>query len=167
MTIRVAGIRKNSIVDGPGIRLSIYFQGCSHCCPGCHNPETWDPCRGSEVSVAQMVTLVENSSGIDGVTLSGGEPFEQAESAALLAAEIIKRGFNLVIFSGYYFEDLYKKSNQEKAVSTLLRLGWLLVDGPFIERERDLTLAFRGSRNQRLIDLPLSLAKAAPVLYKS
>ncbi len=165
MIARLAGIQKDTIVDGPGIRISLYFQGCSHCCPGCHNPETHDPTGGSNFSTDELLSLVDNCPGIDGVTLSGGEPFEQAASAAVLAAAIRDRKLNLVLYSGYYFEELMAKSLKDHNVSNLLKAGWLLVDGPFIEEEKDLTLAFRGSRNQRLIDLPRSLEASEPITY--
>lgn len=165
MIVRLAGIQKDSIVDGPGIRLSLYFQGCSHCCAGCHNPETHDPAGGSDFKLEELLNLIDSCPGIDGVTLSGGEPFEQAAAVAMLADAIRERGLNLVLYSGYYFEELMAKSSKDHNVSTLLKAGWLLVDGPFIEGEKDLTLAFRGSRNQRLIDLPRSLVAAEPVLY--
>lgn len=165
MITRLAGFQKDTIVDGPGIRLSIYFQGCSHCCPGCHNPETHDPDGGSSFSIDELLSLVDRCPGIDGVTLSGGEPFEQAASAAVLAIAVRERGLNLVLYSGYYFEDLLAKSSKDHNISTLLKAGWLLVDGPYIEEEKDLTLAFRGSRNQRLIDLPRALEASAPIIY--
>ena len=157
MKLRLAGFQPNSIVDGPGVRLTIFLQGCSHNCLGCHNPETHDPESGSEASLVELTEFIGQSSGIDGVTISGGEPFEQAEAAAMLAAEIIKRGLNLVIYSGYYYEELLTRSSDNHYIRTLLEAGWLLVDGPFILVEQDLNLAYRGSRNQRLIDLPRSL----------
>lgn len=166
MLARLAGIQKDTIVDGPGIRLSLYFQGCSHCCPGCHNPETHDPAGGSSFSTGELISLVDNCPGIDGVTLSGGEPFEQAAAAATMAAAIEERALNLVLYSGYYFEELLAKSIKDHHVKALLKSGWLLIDGPFIEEEKDLTLAFRGSRNQRLIDLPRSMAASVPVIFE-
>lgn len=166
MIARLAGIQKDTIVDGPGIRLSLYFQGCSHCCPGCHNPETHDPAGGSSFSTGELLSLVDNCPGIDGVTLSGGEPFEQAAAAAEMAAAIKERALNLVLYSGYYFEELLAKSIKDHNVKTLLKAGWLLIDGPFIEEKKDLTLPFRGSRNQRLIDLPRSMEALAPIIYE-
>ena len=163
MKLRLAGYQADSIVDGPGIRLSIFVQGCSHHCPGCHNPETHDPLGGSDASLEQILELITRCNGIDGVTISGGEPFEQASSAAVLAAEITKRGLDLVIYSGYTFEELILKSLSDPNIFSLLEAGRLLVDGPFVMEEQDLTLPYRGSRNQRLVDLPCSLEKGKAV----
>jgi anaerobic ribonucleoside-triphosphate reductase activating protein len=162
--LRLAGFETESIVDGPGVRLTIFVQGCSHCCPGCHNPETHDPLGGREVSLDQLIDLIPGSNNsIDGVTISGGEPFEQAAPTAALAEVIVQRGLDLVIYSGYTFEELLVKSLSDPDTRFLLEAGWLLVDGPFIMGEKDLTLPYRGSRNQRLIDLSLSLKKAKAV----
>ncbi len=145
-------------MDGPGIRFSIYVQGCPHRCPGCHNPETHDPRGGYEISLDQLTALIDRSSyGLNGVTISGGEPFEQASLLADLAVEILARGLNLVLYSGYTFETLLLKSQTDQDICFLLKAGRLLVDGPFIQEVQDLSLAYRGSRNQRLIDLPESL----------
>lgn len=162
--LRLAGFETDSIVDGPGVRLTIFVQGCSHCCPGCHNPETHDPLGGREVNLDQLIDLIPGSNNsIDGVTISGGEPFEQAASTAALAAVIVQRGLDLVIYSGYTFEELLAKSLSDPDTRFLLEAGRLLVDGPFILGEKDLTLPYRGSRNQRLIDLPRSLKKGKAV----
>lgn len=158
MNIRLAGIQSDSIVDGPGVRLTFYVQGCSHRCYGCHNPETHDPAGGRVAAISQLTDLIDASRGIDGVTISGGEPFEQAEAAAVLASEIIKRKLNLVLYSGYTFEELKENSSTNQDIFNLLAAGLILVDGPFILAEQDFSLPYRGSRNQRLIDLPRSLA---------
>ena len=163
MNMRLAGIQTDSIVDGPGVRLSVYVQGCSHRCNGCHNPETHDSRGGRVITISQLVGLIDASKGIDGVTISGGEPFEQAAAAAVLASEIIKRGLNLVIYSGYTFEELLESSSTNQDIRNLLAAGLMLVDGPFILAEQDFSLAYRGSRNQRLIDLPRSLAAGRAV----
>jgi len=162
--LRLAGFETDSIVDGPGVRLTIFVQGCSHCCPGCHNPETHDPLGGREVSLAQLIDLIPGSNNsIDGVTISGGEPFEQAAPTAALANVIVQRGLDLVIYSGYTFEELLAKSLSDPDTRFLLEAGRLLVDGLFILGEKDLTLPYRGSRNQRLIDLPRSLKNGKAV----
>jgi len=163
MKIRLAGLQVDSIVDGPGVRLAIYLQGCSHRCPGCHNPETHNPLGGDEISLDRLLDLIDNyCRGLDGVTISGGEPFEQAAPAAALAAEVVRRGLNLVLYSGYTFEELLTKSRNDRSIRRLLEAGWLLVDGPFISAEEDITLPYRGSRNQRIIDLSRSLAAGRP-----
>lgn len=166
MKLRLAGIVPESVVDGPGIRLSLFFQGCSHRCPGCHNPETHDPAGGIEVDSAELLARIKDARGIDGVTFSGGEPFEQAAGLAGLAEEIRSLGLNLVFYSGFTFEALLRKSESDPYIRRLLEAGMLLIEGPYSEEERDLALPFRGSRNQRLIDLPRSLEEGAAVEWK-
>ena len=169
MKLRLAGMQNESIVDGPGIRLALYVQGCPHRCPGCHNPETHDPNGGWETDTCEVISIIDHNTRrdgsytIDGVTVSGGEPFEQAAPLALLAAEIAGRGLNLVLYSGYTFEQLLERSLVEQEVRILLETGWLLVDGPFIESRRDLCLSYRGSSNQRLVDLDPSLTEGKAV----
>lgn len=166
MNLRLAGIKTDSIVDGPGVRLAVYLQGCSHRCAGCHNPETHNPRGGREISVTDLVGIFSaHKKGIDGITLTGGEPFEQARPAAVLSSEIIRMGLNLVIYSGYTFETLREKSCYDRNISHLLAAAFLLVDGPFILSEQDLSLPYRGSRNQRLIDLPGSLKNGKALEY--
>ena len=167
MKLRLAGIVPESIVDGPGIRLALFFQGCSHRCPGCHNPETHDPAGGTEIDSVELLSRIKEAQGIDGVTFSGGEPFEQAVPLAGLAEEIRRLGWSLVLYSGYTFEALLQKSESDLHVRRLLEAGTLLVDGPYIRKERDLTLPYRGSRNQRLINLPRSLSAGAAVEWKT
>lgn len=163
MKLRLAGMVSESIVDGPGLRLALFFQGCPHRCPGCHNPETHDPAGGREVDSAELLARIKETRGIDGVTFTGGEPFAQAAGLAELAGEIRRLGLNLVLYSGFTFEELLRKSRADFHTRRLLQAGTLLIDGPYIEAERDLALPFRGSRNQRLIDLPRSLKDNAAV----
>ncbi len=165
MKIKIAGIQTDSVVDGPGVRLAIYVQGCSHCCAGCHNPDTHDPAGGYDMSIDQITAVIEGSSCIDGVTISGGEPFEQAASVAALADEITKLGLDLVLYSGYTFEELLAASAVNAEIGALLRAGSLLIDGPFIIAEQDYSLPYRGSCNQRIIDLPRSMKDGNAVLY--
>jgi anaerobic ribonucleoside-triphosphate reductase activating protein len=163
--LRVAGIVPESIVDGPGIRLTLYVQGCSHRCPGCHNPETQEVAGGVWMSVAEILKLTRQARGIDGVTFSGGEPFEQSAPLLLLAGALQSFGLNLVLYSGYTFEQLLEKSRGNSSILNLLKAGWLLVDGPFLQEQRNLKLPYRGSDNQRLIDLAPSLKEGRPVLW--
>ncbi len=165
MKLRIAGIQKDSIVDGPGVRLSVYFQGCSHCCPGCHNPETHDPDAGHEITVTGLIDIIDSCRFLDGVTLSGGEPFEQAAAAAALAGEVASRNLNLVLYSGYTFEQLLADSDSDPGIHFLLNSAYLLVDGPYVHAEQDYNLAYRGSRNQRLVDLPRSLKEGCFVAW--
>jgi anaerobic ribonucleoside-triphosphate reductase activating protein len=163
--LRLAGLHSESIVDGPGIRFTVYFQGCSHRCPGCHNPETHDASGGILVELDQLLAQIDCSRAVDGVTFSGGEPFEQTSAAAALAAEVVKLGLDLVIYSGYTFEELIILSHSDQNTGNLLQAGHLLIDGPFLQAEKDLNLAHRGSCNQRLIDLPRSLNAGKAVLF--
>jgi anaerobic ribonucleoside-triphosphate reductase activating protein len=170
MKVRVAGIIPESIVDGPGIRLALFVQGCLHRCPGCHNRAARDPAGGVEMNAAEILAQVRaarDRGGIDGVTFSGGEPFEQAAALAGLAGAIVSLGLNLVLYSGYTFEELLQMSRGSAAVRRLLEAGTILVDGPFVEAERDLTLPYRGSKNQRLLDLPRSLERGSPVEWQN
>ncbi len=157
MKLQLAGIMRESIVDGPGIRLTIFAQGCPHRCRGCHNPETNDPLGGYPVEIDDLLQLVDSSSNIDGVTISGGEPFAQPGPVALLAGLIRKRDLDLVLYSGYTFEQLLLMAQGNQQIRIILEQGNLLVDGPFRLEERDISLAFRGSRNQRIIDLSATL----------
>lgn len=163
MKIQLAGIQTDSVVDGPGIRMTVFLQGCMRCCPECHNPETQDPNGGCESTVYQIMKQIEMTAGIDGITISGGEPFAQAEAAACLAECIVPTGLNIVLYSGYTFEELILLSYSEKEFRRLLETGWLLIDGPYISARRDLNLQYRGSSNQRILDLPRSLKRERAV----
>lgn len=161
--IRLAGVVRESVVDGPGIRIVFFAQGCSHHCPGCHNSETQDPHGGFEAPIEELVRQVAGLSLLNGVTFSGGEPFEQAEAFAVLGEYVRKRGLSVVTYTGYTFEELHRMSRTDGGVARLLAVSDILIDGPFVISERDLSLAFRGSRNQRVLDLPRSLAERRPV----
>ena len=158
MSIRIAGIATESVVDGPGLRLVIFCQGCFHNCRNCHNPETQDPHGGREVKEAELLEIIDSTPLIRGVTFSGGEPMLQADKLVPIARYVkAVKHYNLVVYTGYVFEDLLEISEENTAVSELLQYTDWLIDGPYIEEERDLSLAFRGSRNQRIIDVRRSL----------
>lgn len=161
--IRIAGIVRESIVDGPGIRLTVFTQGCPHRCPGCHNPQTHDPRGGYDCKAQAVLDALDADPLLRGITLSGGEPFEQAEALLPLAQGVRARAKDVVAFSGYTFEQLLGMGNSRPAVAGLLALCCLLIDGPFVLGERDLSLRFRGSRNQRLLDPAASLAAGCAV----
>ena len=151
--LRIAGCISDSIVDGPGLRYTVFVQGCPHHCPGCHNPETHPFEGGYLADVEEIVRQVGEDPLLSGVTFSGGEPFCQAAALVALGRRIRALGKNIVIYSGYTFEELLQMGKKDPAVLALLQLADLLVDGPYLADERDLSLPFRGSRNQRLIDL--------------
>ena len=152
--LRVAGIIEESIVDGPGLRFVLFLQGCRTHCKGCQNPQTWDFDGGTLVSADDILARIQGDPLVHGITFSGGEPFEQATALLPLAEELKRRGYHLMAFSGYTFEQLLPKPGCRE----LLSLLDLLVDGPFIEEEKSLELRFRGSRNQRIINLSASRA---------
>ncbi len=157
MKIRLAGYIPESVVDGPGIRFVLFAQGCDHHCPGCHNPQTHARDGGELVDLGEIFDRIKKAKLIRGVTFSGGEPFLQAAPLVQLARQIRALGLGLVTYSGYRFEELLALGGTDKAVRDLLAASDLLVDGPYMEAKRDLGLAFRGSANQRLIDVPRSL----------
>ncbi|HWR39756.1 MAG TPA: anaerobic ribonucleoside-triphosphate reductase activating protein [Patescibacteria group bacterium] len=163
--LRLAGIVRESLVDGPGMRFVIFTQGCPHHCVGCHNPATHDPSGGYSVDTESVFQQILQTRLIRGVTFSGGEPFLQAEALAPLAERIRSVGLNIVAYSGFLYEELREKARKQPAIGRLLNSVDLLVDGPYRHEERDLQLAFRGSRNQRLIDVQQSLAAGKVVLW--
>ena len=160
--IRLAGVVRESIVDGPGIRFTVFVQGCPHHCEGCHNPETHDFSGGDDCAPEKILAEIKKNPLLDGVTFSGGEHLCQAKALLPLAQEIKKLGLNLFIYTGSIFEKLIEE--QDPDVMALLQEGDFLVDGPFVLAQRDLTLLFRGSQNQRILDLPQSLAQGKAVL---
>lgn len=165
-TLRIAGIMRESIVDGPGIRFAVFCQGCPHHCPGCHNPETHDFNGGTEVSIERILKAIDENPLLKGVTFSGGEPTCQAEGFASLAKAVKARGLDITLFSGYTYDQLLHRCESEPALKELLDLTDLLIDGPFLQAERDLTLQFRGSRNQRLIDMNATRQAGEVVLWE-
>ncbi len=151
--LKVAGIVRESIVDGPGIRLVVFAQGCKHNCPGCHNPETHSFDGGTVISIEAILKMLSENPLLDGITLSGGEPFEQAEGFAELAYRSKLLGFNVMTYTGYTCEKIIKDCGQRPGWDRLLEQTDILVDGRFEEDKRNLLLKFRGSENQRLIDV--------------
>jgi len=158
MLVRLAGIVKESVVDGPGIRMVIFVQGCPHHCPGCHNPDSHDPTGGYESSAENIIEQLPDGKLVSGLTFSGGEPFQQAEALVQVAKAAKLRGLSIVTYTGYRYELLLETGIPDPAVRELLSLTDVLVDGPYEQESRDISLAFRGSTNQRLIDVPQSLA---------
>ena len=150
VSLRVAGVIEESIVDGPGIRFVLFLQGCRLRCPGCQNPQTWDFDGGTLVPSDEVLARIRENPLVHGVTFSGGEPFEQAEALLPLAKELKAQGYHLMAFSGFTLEQLVQKPECQ----ALLEQLDLLVDGPFIEAQKSLDLRFRGSRNQRILNMP-------------
>ena len=156
----LSGIAGDSIVDGPGIRTTVFSQSCPHHCPGCHNPETWDFGCGTPMEEEAIVEIVRSNPLCRGVTFSGGEPFAQSAGFARLARLLKARGYEVASYSGYTFEELLEGSEEQKQ---LLASIDVLIDGPFLLAEKSLEVPFRGSRNQRILDVPRSLAEGRAV----
>ena len=156
----LSGIVSDSIVDGPGIRTTIFSQGCPHHCKGCHNPETWTFGCGTQVPVEAIVDIVKSNPLCRGVTFSGGEPFSQAAGFAKLAKLLKEKGYEVASYSGFTFEELLEGTEDQRK---LLQSIDILIDGRFILAEKSLEIAFRGSRNQRILDVRKSLAEGRAV----
>ena len=149
--MRIYGLVQDSIVDGPGFRFVCFVQGCPHHCPGCHNPDSHDPGGGKEMSMEEVGAELLKNPLTDGLTLSGGEPFQQAEDCLALARLAHSRGLSVWSYTGYTYEFL--RAQGTPAQRELLEEIDVLVDGPFVLERRTLSLPWRGSDNQRLIDL--------------
>lgn len=156
----LSGIISDSIVDGPGIRTTIFSQGCPHHCPGCHNPETWEFNCGAPMEEKRLVEIVKSNPLCRGVTFSGGEPFAQAEGFAKLARLLKAQGYEVASYTGYTFEALLHGTPAQRDMLTAIDI---LIDGPFLLAEKSLEVPFRGSKNQRILDVPASLAAGRAV----
>lgn len=165
MNIRIAGTVDDSIVDGPGYRYAVFTQGCPHHCPGCHNPETHDFAGGKMVDTAVIVDQFTANPLLDGITLSGGDPFCQPEPCLALARAAHAARLTVWAYTGYTWEKLMEENDSARVA--LLKEIDVLVDGPFILAQKSLALKFCGSRNQRLIDVPKTLAKGEIVLWEA
>ena len=150
--ILVAGIEPESITDGPGVRFVIFTQGCPHHCPGCHTPETHALTgRGKRLTVDELFSRITADPLVSGVTFSGGEPFLHARPLAKLAKMCREAGKTVMVYTGYLYEKLREAKNPDW--DALLAEADILVDGPYLEKERSLDICFRGSRNQRVFFL--------------
>lgn len=149
--LRVLDIVPGTSVDGPGLRTSIYFAGCAHHCPGCHNPGSWDFQGGRPMTIPQLSEEIDQH-GFN-VTFSGGDPLYQLPGLLPLAELLKNRGYNIWCYTGFFFEEIFLSPEK----SRLLPFIDVLVDGPFIQLKRDISLHFRGSSNQRLVDVRRSI----------
>ena len=185
--LRLAGVVRESIVDGPGLRFAIFCQGCPHNCPKCHNQDTHDFSGGYDCDIQKIVNAIEENPLLSGVTFSGGEPSHQPVAFLEIAKKVKSRGLNIWMYSGYTLEELLSRANstisdldnmnenssqtsekneEQVALKGLLSLIDVLVDGKFINELKDLTLPFRGSKNQRLIDMAATKRHNKIVLYE-
>ena len=164
--MKIAGIVKESTVDGPGIRFAIFVQGCRKECEGCHNPSAIPIGQehGIRIDRRDVIRQMRESPLAKGLTLSGGEPFLQAWECAMIANTAHRQGMDVWTYTGYTFEELLETAKTAKPAYKLLLLATnVLVDGPFILKERSLELPFRGSANQRILDLPRSLEEGRAI----
>ena len=163
--LRLFGTVKESITDGPGLRYAIFTQGCPHYCEGCHNPESLSFTDGYLVEEEDILKEILENPLLDGITLSGGEPFMQPLELTYIAKEAKKKGLSVMTFSGYTFEELLDLAKERKGYTELLSCIDILIDGRFEIDKKSMDLRFRGSTNQRAIDVQESLHKGQVVLY--
>jgi anaerobic ribonucleoside-triphosphate reductase activating protein len=163
ITVRVAGLIHDSIVDGPGLRFVVFAQGCEMHCEGCHNPEVWSKDGGTEIPVGEIIREMLGNPLTDGLTLSGGEPFLQVGECSKIASAAREKGLDVWVYTGYSFEELFARAGSEQGVMELLNFTDVLIDKPFVLAERTLSLKWRGSRNQRILDVPKSIAAGQAV----
>lgn len=159
-----ADLQSDSIVDGPGLRTVIWTQGCSHHCKGCQNPQTWDFNGGGLVKVDDVLEAIDELECQTGITFSGGDPMYQVEACNRIAEYCKDKGYNIWVYTGFTYEEVLKLAEKNPTYIDFLNKIDVLVDGRFILEERDLSLLFRGSRNQRLIDMPKTLESGKVVL---
>ncbi len=163
--LRLAGLVGDSITDGPGIRTAVFVQGCPHHCPGCPNPQSHDFAGGESGDTDEILEKIKRNPLLSGVTFSGGEPFCQAAPLVELGGQIKALGLELAIYTGYTWEELLAENDSDRMA--LLRLADTLIDGRFELDGRSLDLKFKGSRNQRVLNVAASFAAGEPVCETS
>jgi len=150
--MRLSGIVPESFVDGPGLRFVIFLQGCPHQCPHCHNPESWKADGGKEFSAKQVIRMLKHQNKlIKGITFSGGEPFLQPCELVEVALAVRRMDWNVVTYTGFTYEHLVQSNDSD--INALLSVSDILIDGKYVHELRDIGLSFRGSSNQRVIDV--------------
>lgn len=167
MKIRLANeLQTDSIVDGEGIRTVIWTQGCPHHCPGCHNQETHSFSGGFEVDTEDIIKQISEIELQDGITFSGGDPMMQPEACAEIAKFAKSKGLSVWSYTGFTFEELLEKKKQNKGIEEFLNNIDVLIDGRFKIEEKSLDIYYRGSRNQRIIDVQKSLKNNEIILIE-
>lgn len=164
--IRLSGIAYESLVNGPGMRRVFFAQGCKHNCKGCFNPETHDFSGGEEKNMDDLIEDVLKNKMIKGVTFSGGDPLEQADKFAYMAKKFKDSGLNVWCYTGYTFERLLEKLKKEESIRGLIENIDVLVDGKFEIDNKEDGLRFRGSSNQRIIDIKKTLKSESIVVLE-
>lgn len=164
--IRIAGYVDDSIVDGPGIRFTIFTQGCAHHCFNCHNPETWAFDKGKDVDIDELISKIKRNPLLQGITLSGGDPLYQVNACLELVKKVkeLNSDLDIIIYTGFTFEELANNFKKNNDLLSLLKLSDILIDGKYEDSLRDLTLRFRGSTNQRVINLKKTFLEEKIVL---
>lgn len=163
--IRLSGIAYESLVNGPGMRRVFFAQGCKHNCKGCFNPDTHDFSGGEEKDMDELIEDVLENPFIKGITFSGGDPFEQADKFAYMAKKFKEYGLNIWSYTGYTYEYILKNKDYHKGWNELIKYIDVLVDGKFEEEKKEDGLKFRGSSNQRIIDVQKSLKENKVIFY--
>ncbi|MDD4557150.1 MAG: anaerobic ribonucleoside-triphosphate reductase activating protein [Alphaproteobacteria bacterium] len=160
LKLRIASVVDDSVVDGPGVRYVIFTQGCKHNCPGCHNPQSHSFSAGMFVGFDEIYEDLSKYKYVKAVTFSGGEPLEQPEAVAEFVSKLKEKGYHILIYTGYTFEQILADEKKLRAIEK----ADLLVDGLFVLRLRSLNVNFRGSSNQRIVDVQRSLKNKEVVL---
>lgn len=164
--IRLAGIAENSLVNGKGLRKVFFSQGCSHHCEGCFNQHTWEFAGGRMFDMDELVQKVKDEPFLDGVTFSGGDPFQQADKFAYLAKKLHEANINIWAYTGYTFEELMKLAQTNPHIKQMINNVDVIVDGRFMKDKMSENLKYCGSSNQRVIDVKLSLNENKIILFK-
>lgn len=162
--IKIANYINDSIVDGPGIRFTVFFQGCNHFCKGCFNQETWDFNKGVLIDEESIINKIKENPLLSGVTFSGGDPFYQIDGCLKLAKLVKENNYHLICYTGFLFEELLFMSKNNDNLKELLTLIDVIIDGPFIEEKKSLELNFKGSLNQRIINVKKTLQEGKIIL---
>lgn len=170
----LSGVNYESVADGPGVRAAIFLSGCNHFCPGCHNPDTHDPMYGQPIDSAVLETIasnIESKSYISGITLTGGDPLYNPRYTYNFVRALRHRlwrtwsNYSIWLYTGYTWEQIVARMQKDTHLRLLISMCNVVVDGMFVQTLADKTLAFRGSSNQRLIDVSQSLKQGHPVLW--
>ena len=164
--IRLAGIAENSLVNGKGLRKVFFSQGCSHHCEGCFNQHTWEFAGGRMFDMDELVQKVKDEPFLDGVTFSGGDPFQQADKFAYLAKKLHEANINIWAYTGYTFEELMKLAQTNHHIKQMINNVDVIVDGRFMKDKMSENLKYCGSSNQRIIDVKSSLNENKIILFK-
>ena len=164
--IRLAGIAENSLVNGKGLRKVFFSQGCSHHCEGCFNQHTWEFSGGRMFDMDELVQKVKDEPFLDGVTFSGGDPFQQADKFAYLAKKLHEANINIWAYTGYTFEELMKLAQTNPHIKQMINNVDVIVDGRFMKDKMSENLKYCGSSNQRVIDVKSSLNEKKIILFK-